>query len=424
MTQPSKNNGKSGIIACVGMMLFSPIAATAGDGNLICVTDPPSSWDWCGWLSGKPGLVFKNEENPLLKELLIEGRYQYQAAYVSGSDVNGNDFHSTYDEHRRVRLGARAKFGGHFSTKIILNLVNDGRRNGDDLDWGYDNFDEALVSFDIGKALGAGPFDSLVLNYGRHKFVLSNEARESSARILTIERSAISNKVYGSARPTGFTLDAKRSDWSWTLGYYGPGRNGGDNGFLSGFHGGGIYFAHAGWQATKALRLNLDTVYNDTDFGADSSLKYRWAMSLNTHYNAGSWGLITDAILGDNGGNGNGVAAANRQGTFWGVVVMPYFWIAEEKLQGVLQYQYGGASQGSGVQINGRYGSSGKSAPADVNGGRGDEHHSLYAGINYHLCGHNAKVQGGIEYQTMNTSTGTRGKFDTLTWLVAFRGHF
>jgi len=74
--------------------------------------------------------------------------------------------------------------------------------------------------------------------------------------------------------------------------------------------------------------------------------------------------------------------------------------------------------------VNSRYGASTKSAPANVNGGRGDEHHSLYAGLNYYLCGHNAKIMGGVEYQTMETSTGTRGKFDTLTWVIAMRGHF
>lgn len=413
---------KKSAIFC--LFATTTLAVIAGDENSAIVTNPPSSPDWCEWLSGKPGLVFKDAENPLLKELLIEGRYQYQAAYLDGEDVDGNDFHSTYDEHRRFRLGAKMKWAQHVSTKVVLNLVSDGRRNGNDLDWGYEDFDEAVVSWDIGKALGAGPFDSVVLNYGRQKFVLSQEARESSTRLLTVERSAISNKVYASARPTGFTLDAKLGDWSWTAGYFGAGRDGGDNGFISGFHRGGIYYAHAGWQATEELLLNLDGVYNDTGFGAGSVLPYRWAVSLNAKYDAGPWGLIADVIAGDNGGAGNGVATANRQDAFWGAVLMPYVWLVDEKLQGVLQYQYGGASEASGVRVNGRYGSAGKNAPADVHGGRGDNHHSVYAGLNYYLCGHNAKIQGGVEYQTMETSTGTRGKFDTMTWLVAFRGHF
>ena len=46
-----------------------------------------------------------------------------------------------------------------------------------------------------------------MVNYGRHKFVLGQEARTSSTKLLTVERSAISNKVYGSYRPTGLSVD-------------------------------------------------------------------------------------------------------------------------------------------------------------------------------------------------------------------------
>jgi len=411
--------------ACIGLSMLLINPAHAGNDPAGNVTNVPSGWDWCEWLAGKPGVLYKNSDNPIIREFQIEGRYQYQVATLDGTDVNGADFNSDYDEHRRFRLGIRTKFAGELSLKSIWNLVGDERPNNGDLDWGYDSFDEFVLSYDIGKALGSGPFDSLVFNYGRQKFILSHEARTSSARLLTIERSSISNKVYASARPTGLTVDAKSGDWSWTFGYFSAGRDGGDNGFLSGYHGGNIFYGHAGWQATKELRLQLDAVYNDTDLGGGSALPYRWAVSLNADYNPGAWGVVADFIFGDNGDAANGVANATQQGGFHGFVVMPYAWVLEDKLQAVLQYQYGGASRDNGIRVNSRYGRAGKNAPANVNGGRGDEHHSVYAGLNYYLCGHNAKIQTGVEYQVMDTpAAGTRGKFDTLTWLAAYRMHF
>jgi hypothetical protein len=406
----------------LGLVLCTQLAGLAGQESAP-VQPPPNNGDFCSWLSNKPGTLYKDSSNPYLQEFQIEGRYQYQAGYLDGSDVNGDDFHNTFDEHRRFRLGARAKFLNYFGFKAVLNLVGDDRPQGGDLDWGYQDFDEAVLSFDLGKAMGgAGPFDSLVLNYGREKFVLSQEARTSSTRLLTVERSALSNKVYGSARPTGLSVDAKSGDWSFGGAIYNAGRDGGNNGFLSGWHGDQIYYGTVGYKASDRLNIRFDAVYNDSDFGADSEINYRWATSLNADYNTGPWGVIGDLIIGDNGGAGNGVPQANRQDTFWGVIVMPYAWIVDEKLQGVFQYQYASSSADNGIRVNSRYGRAGKNTPpANVNGGRGDSHHSLYAGLNYYLCGHNAKIQMGVEYQTMDTPI---GDFDTLTYLVGFRTFF
>ena len=105
-------------------------------------------------------------------------------------------------------------------------------------------------------------------------------------------------------------------------------------------------------------------------------------------------------------------------------MVMPYYWLIEDKLQLVGQYQYGGADADEGIRVNSRYGrarGTGGTSGIDVNSGRGDAHHSFYGGLNYYLCGHNAKVQAGIEYQTMDTPD---GDFDTLTYLLAFRTFF
>lgn len=228
--------------------LLVTVPAMAGDAAPAVTA--PNGGDWCTWLKGKPGTLHKDADHPWIQEFLIEGRYQYQVAYLDGTDVNGDDFHSTFDEHRRFRLGTRMKFLNHFGLKTIVNLVGDERCGSGGLDWGYQDFDEAVLSFDIGKAFGSGPFDSVVVNFGREKFVLSHEARVSSTRLFTIERSAISNKVYAGARPTGFSVEAKTGPWSLAAALYSAGRTGGDTGFLSGWHGDHIYWASVGYDVS------------------------------------------------------------------------------------------------------------------------------------------------------------------------------
>lgn len=415
---------KSGIALALTLGLHA--VAFAGSETPSAAKPDFNPGNWCEWLQNKPGLLYKSSENPFLQSFQIGGRFHYQASYLDGEDVNGRDFNQTYDEYRRVRVIVSADFLRYISTKVIVNLVNDERNisGGGDLEWGYHSFDEALLSFDIKKAFGAGPLDSLKLNYGRHKFVVGQEALTSSTKLLTVERSAISNKVHGNLRPTGLSLDGAIKKWTLTGALYTSTTDGTNNEELSGWQDDIVYYASVGYQASKALKLGVDLVYNHADaVSEDSIIGYRWATSINAEYHLASWGIIGDFIYGDNGGT-DMTGTANYRGDFWGVMVMPYYWIIENKLQLVGQYQYGGADQSEGIRINGRYGraaGTGVAPDADVNGGRGDQHHSFYAGLNYFLCGQNAKIQAGIEYQTMETPI---GDFDTLTYLVGFRTFF
>jgi hypothetical protein len=410
-----KKQVKSGLLAMSGAMLCMTNAANAGTEESGSVTNPPSAWDWCEWLQSKPGTLYKNPENPILQSFNVGGRFQYQAAYLEGSDVNGRDFNDTYDDYRRVRIETKTDFLQFFSANIKLNMVSDGRPSGEDLDWGYDTFDEAIFSFDIKKAFGAGPFDALKVNYGRFKFNMTEEVHMSSKEIYTVERSAISNKLYGAnSRPTGVTLDAALGKWSGTVGLF-SGED--DSEFIGGWNDGQAYYLSLAHETSDEWRFVLDFVTNDED-GADDFLGYEWATAINAIYEKDRFGALGTVVLGENNG------AGNRGGSFHALMVMPYYWIVEDRLQAVLQYQYAGASEDQGLRINSRYGRAQHSPGVDVNSGRGDEHHSIYAGLNYHLCGDNAKIMGGVEYQTMDTSTGTREKFDTLTWLLAFRGYF
>lgn len=376
-----------------------------------------NSGDWCEWYGNKPGILYKNSDNPFLQEFQIEGRLQYQTAYVDGDDVTGGSWNETYDEYRRARLGVKAKFLQYFGVKYQVNLVSDGRPSGNNLNWGYQDIDEAYITFNVAKAFGLDQFEKLDFIYGRQKFVLGHEADLSSTKLLTVERSAISNRIYGSYRPTGATLKGEIGAFDFATSIYSSTTDGTNNETFNGFQDSIIYLVRIGYTVNDALRIYADAVYNNAEVNGteDSVMGYEWATSVGFQYDAGTWGINGDFIYGDNGSQTN----PNRGDAFYGVVFTPYVWLVEDKLQAVAQYQYQGSDANQGVRINSRYGR--RAGNTGVNGGRGDSHHSVYAGLNYYICGHSAKIQGGIEYQTMDTPV---GDFDTLTYILAFRTYF
>jgi hypothetical protein len=417
----------------LGLALGLQIPAFAGEPIPVDPAPPAPSnpGNWCEYLQAVPPL-YKNSENPYVQEFKLEGRLQFQLAHLEGEDVNGADYSSDFNEFRRFRLGAKGKFLQYFGAKYQVDLVDDTRIDSapnDGLNFDYAQIDEAYLSFDLAKALGDSPFDKLELKYGRQKFVLGIEAMESSNKLLTVERSSLSNKVYGgnfgSNRTTGLTVDGEIGDWIFSGSLYSSTVDGADNQGLSGWQDGVIYLASVDYRVNQQLIVGTDYVYNGANVtdGEDSIMNYAWANSINGHYDADKWGVIGDFIYGDNGGARVGNAPGQRD-TFWGVMVMPYYWIVDEKLQWVGQYEHGNASEANGFRINSRYGrarGTGGTSGINVNSGRGDNHHSFYTGLNYYLCGQNLKIQGGIEYQTLDTPV---GNFDTLTYLLGFRTFF
>ncbi|MDX1681115.1 MAG: porin [Akkermansiaceae bacterium] len=375
-----------------------------------------NSGDWCSMLKSKP-TIYKNSDNPYIQEIGFEGRLQWQTASIDVNGINGTSDEDTFTEWRRARLGTKVKFLNYFSAKYQANFVSDGRPSGGELEWDYQDIDEAYLTFDLNKAMGGSYFDDLAVGYGRYKYTLGYESTASSKKLLTVERSALANKVYGSSRPTGLKVDAAKGDWEFSAALYSTSEDGSENEFFSGFNDGEVLWFHAGYAPSGNWTYGFDASYNTADptEGDDSNITTKWATSINAEYSSGNFGVIYDLIAGENLDSSN----ADREGTFYGAMVMPYYWVMEDKLQWVGQVQYMASDEDEGVRFNSRYGR--RNHAANVNSGRGDNHLSLYTGLNYYICDHNAKVQGGIEWQDLDTPSGS---VDTLTYILAVRTYF
>lgn len=413
-------------LASAGEPVSPPAVEAGGGGSMF------SDFNFCNWLSNKPGMLYKNPGNPYFSELQIYGRFHWNAAYIDGEDVNGDDFNAHYTDARRFRLGLKSSFLNYFSAKAAVNLVDDQRFNGGDITWKYVDFDEAVLTFDALRAFNVSNLDALTLNYGRIKWHGGLEARTSSNDLLTVERSAISNKLYQSARPTGFYVNAVKGKFNMVAGIYSTdasyatGSSANVEG-IGGWNDGLMYNLELIYSATDDLRFGWEFIYNAANANQvgsvrdeDSLLQYEWATTLSAEYAIGNGGVNVEGFLGDNGDADNGVTNPTQQGQFWALTVTPYYWIVPAKLQAVVQCMYAGSEEENGMRTNSRYFRATTNGGA-VNSGRGDELYTVYAGLNYLVCGDNLKFQLGAEYSNLNTPVGNAS---AMTYLFGFRTNF
>lgn len=408
-------------------VLGTSLPAFAGT-PIVETPEPNPCGDWCDTLKSI-GTVYKDSENPYVQELKFFGRYQFQTGWISGDDVNGDSFNESFTTHRRFRLGAQMKFANYFKLKANANLVADATHTTlNDIKWGFPDvasavFDEAKLTFDAGKAFGTAGLDSLQLTYGRQKLKMSQEAHTSSKKIKTIERSALANTIYRSARPVGFTVDGAKGSWKGAVAVFSDQISDTEWDSVAGeWSEGTAYYASATKSFDNDGSLILDFIYHDDDSDETNLdwIGYDWAASAAYEGDCGRWGYIANVIVGDHGDvYSSGKLKEDRGGLFYGAILTGTYWIAEGTLEAVAQYQWQGSDESEGVRTNSRYFRADNGG--DVNSGRGDSHHSLYAGLNWYLCGDNAKFMTGVEYQNLDTP---EGDADATTLLLAYRMYF
>ncbi len=384
-------------------------------------TEPEPACTWCDWVRAPGTKLIQNKDSWFINSFRFMGRFQYQTAYVDGSDVNGDNFDASFSDFRRVRFGAEVGFLRYLKVKGNANFVADFKQVGGKTDWGYTFMDELYGSFDIGRATGWEAVDKLSFHYGRRKMLLGAEVHQSSKKIKTVERSAIANRAFPT-RMTGAWFKAAKGKWSGTAGIFTTELSKD----IADWNGGEAYYLNVNHQLTEQDELIFDFLYNDAN-GRDednnvltnqAGVLYKWAFSAAWEGQRGKWGLLANAIFGDNGKNPLDIR--DREGLFWGFVVLPTYELPYN-FELVGRYAYQGSKRDAGIRTNSRYFRRELKTEADVNGGRGDNHHSLYAGLNYYFCDDNMKIMSAVEWETLDTPDGNANGW-TL-WL-AYRMYF
>lgn len=385
-------------------------------------SEAPSCWagDFCQWWSDDPGELYRDKKNPWIQKVELSGRFHYQFGRVVGEDVRGNNFGQNFDEFRRARISAEVDFLEYFEVEVGINLVDDNRFRADEnnsLDWGHDDFDAITLSFDIGDALGKGPFDDIKITYGHMKLDVSDEVHTSSNDLKTIERSALTDRLGGDeSRPTGVVIEFEKDDWTAILGVF---SNEDDDHPLANWNDGLFFYGSLEWEINKDWTLRLDHAHAN-DNRADTALGYKHGTAFSVIYDTKHWGFSSDFIYARN--NNDDSRDPLREGSFYGGVFVPWMWIVKDKLQLVGRYQYARADETEGFQIQNRY-AGGQHLPptTDLDSGFGDENHSFYLGMNWTLCEESVRLMGGISHDLVSART---DEFSATTYLLAVRTFF
>ena len=370
----------------------------------------------------KLAAIYSSSEDPLIQELKFIGRVHYQYGLVDGSVV-GNDVNYETDEMRRFRLGLSAKFLKNWDLYAEAEMSDDQRPRGGELDIRFKHMYQFKMQLDMKNAFDLDGVDGFKLGIGSREINMSYEWVTSSKRIKTVERSAIANKIwaYNSefANPTGIWFIAEREPVTWTLGAFSTTQHD----WVAPFNDGELYYSNVHWDLQNGPD-NEETDLRWTMFLQDVSAGDEvlaggldWATAVSIQRKRGPWEFHLEGIYGNNGDQLN----ANREGDFWGIVVMPSYWLIQDSLEAVFRYQYQGSREIEGIRLNSRYirRAGARDGFPSLANGRGDEHHSCYLGLHKLIRSHHQKIMAGVEYDSL-LQNGNQ-LFGSWSAMVAYR---
>jgi len=365
----------------------------------------------------KFGEFYENQDSSGLQSAKLFLSYQHQLASINGRDASGKKFGDEFEEFRRFWMGFSGKFSDYFKFKVVSQLSND-RHNypensgGSYRQWGHETFRAANITFNADQFWNIEGVDTMEIGYGRRTGRMADEWQRSSTLINCLERSSFSNKLWLYDKEKGNplaawikwktgkhtfdtaifsgTYDDYVGEWSDSKVYYAS--------WLGNFSESSSYELHEYWLSyyKQDGEINQDRLAGGND----------WAVSFVNRLGNGPWSLHSTLAFGDNGEQSN----LNREGSFGGLVLMPMYWLKENKLKLVVRYLYQEADQSQGLKLNSRYVplADTRDNSIDLNSGRGDQHQALYLGLNYYLCGENLKVINGIQYDDLSASGSTQ----------------
>jgi hypothetical protein len=359
------------------------------------------------------GRFYDNPDGKGLQNAKLFLSYQHQVGHINGEDGQGQAFKDDFEEFRRFWMGLSGSFGSYWKFKAVSQLSNDrnnhpDRKGGSYRQWGHETFRAANLTFDADKFWDFASIDAMEMGYGRRTGRMADEWQRSSTMINCLERSSFSNKLWLYDQENGNPLAA----WvKWKAG-----RNTFDTAIFSGTYddyiGGwtdsNVYYASWLGDYSESSSYELHeywlSYYKQEGSLTDERLAggNDWAFSFVNRIGDGPWALHTTLAFGNNGDQ----TAANREGDFGGIVLMPMYWLMEKKLKLVSRYLYQQSSQSEGIKLNSRYVplADSRDGSIDLNSGRGDEHHAFYLGLNYYFCGENLKLVNGLQYDDLRSA--------------------
>ncbi len=424
---------KSTVTALTLMMGASSLSLAATESAAATPAAPGAkapAFNFCEWAPNALKIFNArrdNAENPWIQEVSAKLRAQYQMGFVDpagGTDrVKGaRDGHGRRynDEWRRVRFGLQAKVLNHFT--LYTNWNVGGFENRSKYSGGRWHDDTRNTTLE--EAYVQGTFKPVTFTIGKHKPAFIGEYRDSSAKIITIERSAIVNqltpeKLYG----ISFKNADKKAELGWEAGAWLNGLHNDESAWASpSIHkdtnmmlGGSLSYATG-----EKSRLYLDYMHNFDDGDkippgrTNGGPAARDTIALTWEAKRDEFSFMAEAMAGL-----NLIGNANAE-NICGLVLMPSYRFTPH-VEGVFRYQL--ASGSNAVKHDSRY-----YTTNSTYGNNCDLMHGLYFGVNYYVCPKNPdtmRIMAGVEYLNSH-GKGADGKkgFTGWSYTTAVRCNF
>lgn len=382
-------------LGSVGIASTSLPAAETRTANAIA---PPSAavslfdriWD--------TATLYRSRDNPVLQELALQGRLQLQ--YANGPGFTSGDLPESQTwgdiDARQWHLGLVSRWFRHFTLQGQISI--------------NPNFVPRFYQQIFDLNLNWSRSDAFSIGVGKYRANLFGlEQLTSSRYILTLERSLLT-KMLLAGELTGTQVRGRLGNWLYAAGAYASDIESEFSQFDSGM----IMQASLGYDLAGITGMDkgivkLEWQHSTAADHGGSGAAFEHAVSLNSVWEKGRFGLWTDAL----GASGHG-----SQGDVWGFYLIPTVAITD-RLQFVMRYLYAGG-EADALHLPFRYE---RLNPDVTDQGHGDEFQSVYLGLNCYFHGHKLKLMAGTEYSTMDGG-GDGGGFNGWTTMIGLRLFF
>jgi phosphate-selective porin OprO/OprP len=314
------------------------------------------------------GQVYKNDQNDLLQELWLLGRYHGQYHWTDAETGTDDGY-----ETRRFRLGSQARVLRQMT--LHAQMVS-----GTDIEPLYNGFTELWAQWAF------SPEFALTIGQQKHRF--THDRNVSSRYLNYLERSMLIN-MFGADYTPAITAQGRVKE----LTYYGgvlsnaTGQNMGDA--FTDLDSGYSLLTMAYYDLGPALGMQSATLYgsyvhSDANENATNLNRFDDGLSAALILTQGHTAIVTEVTSGIGSENGNAT----------GINFQPSYFLSP-RWQIAARYQLAVSNEEEGLQPQRRYERAGGLTPGDL-------YQAGYLGLDHYIAKHRLKLMQGIEYASMN----------------------
>lgn len=335
--------------------------------------------------------VYVTPKSKYVEELKLRGRLQWQYGYAWGHGRPGGS-HGSYStfETRRARIGVEGKLANDFKFMLELNA-------GGSTAVGINEYYIQYTAYDFARPL-----------VGRVKPRFGYEENTSSAKILTVERSRITN-LFATSYITGAVLEGEYNVFNYSMGIFNAtnGGSGGTDVNPVGFNNQDyLYNASVGLDFSELVGTPLEFRADYMTFTTNplvvspNPLNLQQNIDVSMRVGFGPFDLRTEWYYGFNS-NATGISGLKNPNEgdseyVWAITVEPSIFIIPDKLQLVSRFEYGSSGYRV-IRTTTRYENRLPGA-----GTPGTEYWAVYGGLQYFINGDDLKLMAGYYYSQQN----------------------